>query len=138
MASKKAHTKMKLTFTAACGLAMTAASWGQSVPMATVSPRESPGPSIPPSLREELPAAPSVTMPALDVKGIRVKAESSHRKGAPPPIGQHRDLPPDTTGNGTWSRTSGGRAVWRLQIVEPQAIGLRLHFHNFHVGAGRV
>jgi hypothetical protein len=28
--------------------------------------------------------------------------------------------------------------LWRLRIVDPEAVGVRVHFRNFHVGAGRV
>ena len=47
-------------------------------------------------------------------------------------------LSSNETGRGLWQKTSDGRAIWRLDLRSPNAIGLRLHFTQFAAGAGQV
>ena len=64
-------------------------------------------------------------------------------------VGLHRVLPPHvaslsldgaanrTRVDGAWDRTSAG-PLWRLQVISRDAFALRVHFHDFQVGSGRV
>ena len=50
----------------------------------------------------------------------------------------HRATPGDWLAQGQWSRTAEGKAIYRVALRSPEAIGLRLHFRNFNAGDGRV
>lgn len=60
------------------------------------------------------------------------------RKPGLAPVGINRALPSDLIGQGEWSATAEGTQVWRLSLTSPEADALRLHFQDFHVGAGKV
>lgn len=65
-------------------------------------------------------------------------------RDAPPPrrgllrVAAPRTLSPTETGRGAWQKTSDGASVWRLDLRSPGAVGVRLHFTQFSVGAGQV
>ncbi len=52
--------------------------------------------------------------------------------------GIHRPVPVDLAAFGRWDTLADGRKLWRAALHSPGAAGLRLHFENFAVGAGRV
>ena len=64
-------------------------------------------------------------------------------------IGVHRRLPEPvaaltdegganrTSVSGAWERTGDG-PIWRLHVISRDAFAMRLHFHDFQVGEGRV
>ena len=43
-----------------------------------------------------------------------------------PSLGKHRPLPSGALNSGVWTRTDAGRALWRLRIVDPEAMGVRV------------
>jgi hypothetical protein len=109
--------------------------FGQSVPMRVVPAPPTAGleRNLPPSIRDALPPAAQFTMPPLNTRSL--PTTNSRRQ---PLIGQHRPLPAQAQTAGGWSHSSAGRALWRLQITDPQAIAVRIHFRNFDVGDGQV
>jgi hypothetical protein len=51
-------------------------------------------------------------------------------------IGAHRELPKALPGE--WTGTDEGDPIWRLRLQSSEAVALRLHFTEFHVGDGAV
>jgi hypothetical protein len=80
-----------------------------------------------------MPDAPHFNMSPLDVRSL-----SAVNGRDMPRVGQHRQLPPRALTAGAWTHTNRGTALWRLRVVDPQALGVRVHFRNFHVGDARV
>lgn len=101
--------------------------------------------SRPPSLSMNLPL-PAVA--ALDGLTAADMARVQGRAGVET-IGVHRRLPSNvaslseeggsnrTSVAGAWERTDAG-PLWRLHVLSREAFAMRLHFHDFRVGAGRV
>ena len=99
----------------------------------------------PPSLALSLTAPVEAALPPLGADELeRLKPQRGLT-----PVGVHRYLPQSaaalsfsggvaqTTVAGAWQATVAGR-LWRLRITSPGAGGLRLHFQDFDVGAGKV
>ncbi len=99
----------------------------------------------PPSLSMDLPLP---TVAALDSLAAADMARVQGREGFEA-IGVHRRLPANvaslseeggsnrTSVAGAWERTDAG-PLWRLHVISREAFAMRLHFHDFRVGAGRV
>ena len=61
-----------------------------------------------------------------------------HFRGRLRSQGIARALVDTTVGEGSWTTLADGSRVWRLAITSPEAWGIRIHLHEFHVGGGRV
>lgn len=53
-------------------------------------------------------------------------------------IGVQRNVPAELAHQGTWVETGNGSSVYQVAFASDGAAGLRVHFSNFAVGAGRV
>ncbi|MBI3210780.1 MAG: hypothetical protein HYZ37_17995 [Candidatus Solibacter usitatus] len=87
----------------------------------------------PPGLQAKLRPAPKYDLGALPPQQ-RTGGDKSQLDA----IGKHRPLPPSALGKGKWDKLPDGRKVWRLAIQSTAAVGLRIHFEKFDVGAGSV
>lgn len=99
----------------------------------------------PPSLAMSLPLPPTVAMNPL----TRADLARARGRAGVEAVGVHRRLPSavatlseESGGNrtsvaGAWERTAAG-PLWRLHVISREAFAMRLHFHDFQVGAGQV
>jgi hypothetical protein len=120
---------------AALSLLLGLCAFAQSIPLhkTPAPPADAPEPNLPPSLQQSMPDAPRYSMPLLDVRSLpRVTDKGS------PAVGEHRPLPAGALRSGAWTQTRTGHALWRLRVTTPEAMAVRVHLQNFHVGAGRV
>jgi hypothetical protein len=53
-------------------------------------------------------------------------------------VGVHRKTGVDLSSAGQWQTTQSGQRLFRFSLRSTGASGVRFHFENFHVGAGRV
>jgi hypothetical protein len=53
-------------------------------------------------------------------------------------VAANRKVPAQQMGTGTWQQLPENSSVWRLAIRSDSALGVRLHFVDFNVGAGQV
>lgn len=56
----------------------------------------------------------------------------------PNQVGVHVALESGIAASGSWQTRSGGRRIWRAAVQSPGAASLRVHFHSFDAGSGRV
>ena len=87
-----------------------------------------------PSALADLTAAPQLELSPLDKSGEPTErlVRSARR------VGRVRAMPVDTVASGAWTAMPDGRHVWRLAVRTPEASEVRIHFTDFHVGAGKV
>ncbi|MFN7923818.1 MAG: trypsin-like peptidase domain-containing protein [Bryobacteraceae bacterium] len=104
--------------------------WTPSVSKATA---EASVQAIPPSAAAGLSAGPEHGMAAL----AQSERTQDARFGAAT-VGKIRDLDPSVMSEGQWTRLDDGRWSWRLALRSEGATGVRVHFQNFDVGAGKV
>jgi hypothetical protein len=102
-------------------------------------PQDPPPTALPKAAASVVEEAP-VALPAPDGK-LSLAALSEAERGPSEDngrrrIGLHRDLPQSLPG--TWAEAEAGERVWRLRIQSSEAVALRLHFTEFHVGDGAV
>ena len=124
------------------------AGWSQRIGPLVLEKQQRPKSAAvrPPSLRLSLPSPATATLPPLGPDDLQ---HLQPRRGRPPVIGVHRQLPPGavtlsfsgetvkTTAEGAWLSTAAGR-VWRLRVTSPSARAMRVHFRDFSIGAGRL
>ena len=122
--------------------------WGQRIGPLVLEkqPRSKAAAVRPPSLRLSLPSPATATLPPLGPDELQ---RLQPRRGQPPVIGVHRQLPPGavrlnvsgeavkTSAEGAWQSTAAGR-VWRFEVISPSARAMRIHFQDFAVGSGRL
>ncbi len=90
--------------------------------------------ALPPSRANVLRKPGSVMLGGLSaVERSRLGAVGSKRR-----IGVHRELPEDSLDRGAWTLLADGRSIWQLAIRSDDAEGLRIHFSEFSIGAGKV
>ncbi|HWB82750.1 MAG TPA: hypothetical protein VG675_01335 [Bryobacteraceae bacterium] len=53
-------------------------------------------------------------------------------------VGIHRALPSGALQAGAWETAPDGTPLWRMTLRSPGAQGIRVEFHNFSVGTGKV
>lgn len=70
---------------------------------------------------------------AADIEAVKAKA----RPGATM-TGTHRPIDAKLWSKGEWRKLADGKRGWQWAVRSPKAVGLRLHFVNFHVGEGEV
>lgn len=90
---------------------------------------------VPPSMRAPKREAPPVMLGALqDAEIPALDSSGAHR------IGAARVMDGNPLTKGTWSPgpQAGDPPVWRVEIVSPGAVGLRLHLVNFQETGGLV
>lgn len=131
---------------------LTGALWAQSIPTMGPAVYMPPANAVaaaaiasPPSVGLRLDPAP---VAALGPIGDRDRDRIQGREGIEA-VGVHRTLPRGVVGlsdegrtsrtrvSGGWQSTAAG-PIWRLQIIARDANALRVHFHGFDVGQGRV
>lgn len=123
------------TTTLTLALLLGGALHAQQAPMSSFPEpsQEAPEANLPTSARENLAVVESFRMTAVKITpSMLVDGNGQHR------LGQHRALPSSAMKSGAWMAARGGRSIWRLSVQDPGALGLRVHFRNFHVGANRV
>lgn len=99
----------------------------------------------PPSLSMNLPLPATAAMDSLTAADMaRVPGRSGFEA-----VGVHRRLPAMVTSlseeggsnrtsvDGAWAQTQAG-PLWRLHVISRDAFAMRLHFHDFQLGAGKV
>ena len=99
----------------------------------------------PPSLAMNLPQPVVAALNSLTTEDMaRVRGREGYEA-----VGVHRRLPAPvaglseeggsnrTTVAGAWEQTDAG-PIWRLHVISREAFAMRLHFHDFQIGAGRV
>jgi uncharacterized protein (TIGR03437 family) len=98
----------------------------------------------PPGLREKLP------QPRMHRLGPLSQTELGRSRPGLEAVGVHRrlsavDIRHDQGASaramivaGAWSARADGSRIWRLAIDSEDAVGIRIHFTDFSVGAGRV
>ncbi len=101
-------------------------------------------PASPPGLREKL------AQPRVQRLGPLTAKERGHKRAGVEAVGVHRslaavDIRHDQGASaramvvdGAWSQRPDGTRIWRLAIDSQDAVGIRIHFTDFAVGAGRV
>jgi uncharacterized protein (TIGR03437 family) len=106
------------------------------------APRQRSG--APPGLREKL------SQPRMQRLGPLSESEVGRSRPGLEAVGVHRrlsavDIRHDQgasasamTVAGAWSQRQDGSRIWRLAIDSEDAVGVRIHFTDFSVGAGRV
>ena len=87
-----------------------------------------------PTASAELAPAPELRMEALEVEQTRAAQPLREARR----VGRVRAMAADAVEKGSWTALADGRFVWRLTIRSPEATELRIHFADFHVGAGKV
>lgn len=88
----------------------------------------------------ELAAASDHPKPQVLKEVTEAEIEAVKAKARPGAVmtGIHRPIDPKLLTKGKWVKLSDGSKVWRLAIRSPKAVGLRLHFVDFHAGQSLV
>lgn len=88
--------------------------------------------------RNDLPAAPLIELPAVDVPSLLAQDahnEATGRKG-PYRFGFEHQVALASDNSGSWSWRSDGSRVWRIELHCPQALGLGVIFTGYTVPEG--
>lgn len=93
--------------------------------------QKSPPPQVSPEGMPVPPPSGSLALPPLTAAERGPDEENGRSR-----IGAHRELPSPLPG--AWAPSAEGPAVWRLQLQSAEAVAIRLHFTEFHVGDGSV
>jgi lysyl endopeptidase len=86
----------------------------------------------------DLPAAPLVTMPAVDSEAMLAEDELRYADGRKGPyrFGVNHATDLSLENSGVWHEMPNGDRLWRLSIECPGAYSINFEFHDYHVPYG--
>jgi hypothetical protein len=95
----------------------------------------------PPPVRALPPSLDTVTGPLSPVTLSKLSPEEMRRPAAPHQrrVGVDRALPNDLIARGKWlvaPTSTGVKTTWRVEILDPSALGLRVHFKGYNGQGG--
>ena len=130
------HYSATLFFLIVCGTALFSQERPRKDPAVFFSP------AVPQPESRELPPSRSYVLrtPGGVTLGGLTDGERSRlgRVGSKQRIGVHRELSQGALDGGAWTILPDGRSIWQLTIQSNGAEGMRVHFTEFSVGAGKV
>ncbi len=81
-------------------------------------------------------AAPTVTMPSVDVPSLLAEDQQDEKLGVPFRFGYPFDVQYDLANSGIWEKLPDGGKIWRLRISCPGAYSINLIFDRFRLPDG--